>query len=75
MKIITQRVLILTEHWASCAIAFGLGYWILSAVKHEPAVLIAFAVVGVGAFVKLITHSRLKRLYGEAPSTGSSSVP
>ena len=71
MKMNTERLLILTEHWASCAIAFGLGCWILSALNHEAAVLVAFAIVPVGALAKLITHSRLKHLYGDPGSSGS----
>lgn len=75
MKINTYRVLILTQHLASCAIFFGLGYLILSALKQEAAILIAFAIMPAGAIVILITRSWLKRLCGEAASAGSSSAP
>lgn len=74
MKINTERVLILTERWASCAIAFGTGYWMLSYLKGGVALIIALALAGLGAFAKLVSHSRLQRLYA-ASARGSSHRP
>ena len=74
MKIKTERVLILVEHWASCAIAFGIGYWMLSYLKSGVALMIALALACLGAFAKLVAHSRLQRLY-EAATSGSSQHP
>ena len=74
MKMNAERVMVLIEHWAGCAIFFGLGYWMLSYLKSGAALLIALAVIMLGAFTKLVTHSRLKRLYAETPSSGSSSA-
>jgi len=71
MKINRERVLILAEHWASCAMGFGLGYWMLSYLQSGLAHVIAWALVGLGAFAKVAVHSRLKRLYEDAASSGS----
>ena len=76
MKTNTERFLILTERWATCAIAFGIGHyfdriilrrnWMLSYLKSGVALIIALALVSLGAFAKLIAHSRLQRLYEAA---------
>jgi hypothetical protein len=68
MKLNTQRTLILTEHWASCAIAFGIGYWMLSYLQSGVALMIALGLAFLGAITKLIAHSRLQQLHDAAAS-------
>ena len=66
MKTNTERFLILTERWATCAIAFGIGHWMLSYLKSGVALIIALALVSLGAFATLLAHSRLQRLFEAA---------
>jgi hypothetical protein len=73
MKTGKERILLVTEHWANGAIAFGLGYWMLSNFTSGVALMIALALCIAGAFAKLVTQSRLKRFYEERASGDSSS--
>jgi hypothetical protein len=63
MKIETERALMLVLHWANGAIAFGVGYWMLSYLESGVALMIALGLASLGAFTKLVVHSRLHRLH------------
>lgn len=63
MKIGGEKALISADRLASCAMAFGLGYWGLSLLNHETAMLIAWIVIPAGAGAKLIIESQWRRLF------------
>jgi 4-hydroxybenzoate polyprenyltransferase len=62
MKIETERALIRLHHWASCVMAFGIGYCMLSFLQREMAFMIAWGLVLLGALTKVVADSRLHRL-------------
>ena len=57
--IFTENSLTKVEYWAGCAIAFGVGYLVLSHVTFPVAV--SWLIIGAGALVRVVARFRLER--------------